>query len=344
MRTPRRLLAAAALTLAASASGPARAQDARAKALFEEGMGLFQDGKFALACPKFEESLKLFNGLGTRGKLAECYEKQGLYVQAWNTYTEVAILAHKSADAAREQVAHQRAKHLDGKVGRVKLVIPPPNDLAGLAVTRNNAPVPRERFGGEIAVEPGLSVFDVTAPGHKAASGRIIVSQGQLMRFEIPQLEPEDGAGAPAEAHGNGEPKVTPAEPYAALTPPPSADSSSSRGWQKPLGLGMAGAGAVVLGIGAVVGLSAKSTYDGAFDSGACSTDTNLCSASGQSQIDSARSKAAGATILFVAGALVTGGGAALFLTAPKAPSKSAWSVAPTVSGHGGGLVWSGSL
>lgn len=345
MRPLRCLLAAAALAVLTTAPRAAHAQDARAKALFEEGMVLFQDGKFPLACPKFEESLKLFNGLGTRGKLAECYEKQGLYVLAWNTYTEVALLAHKSADTAREQVAHQRAKHLDGKVGRVKLVFPPPHDLPGLTLTRNNAPVARERFGAEIAVEPGLSVFDVSAPGHKPASGRIIVSQGQLMRFEIPLLEPDDSsAGAAAASSGTGEPRVTPPEPAPDLTPPPPADAPSPRPWQKPLGLGLAGAGAVALGIGAVVGLAAKGDYDQAFDSGECDATTNRCSPLGQSQVDSAYGKASGATILFVAGALVTGGGAALFFTAPKASTAAAWRVAPTVSAHGGGLVWSGSL
>ena len=109
-----------------SGATPAHAQDAQAqaagRALFNEGVALFNKGDFEAACPKFEASLKQFPGIGTRGKLAECYEKLGRYASAYQAYREVAQLATRSGDPAREQVASERAKSLEPKLSYVTVV------------------------------------------------------------------------------------------------------------------------------------------------------------------------------------------------------------------------------
>src|SRR5580698_3214939 len=103
-----RLAAHAALALAlgigtiAATGGEALAQNApdqaEARTLFDDGVRLFKAGDFPAACSKLGASYHLFAGIGTRGKLAECYEKVGRTASAWAMYREVAALAGKPGD------------------------------------------------------------------------------------------------------------------------------------------------------------------------------------------------------------------------------------------------------
>ena len=72
------VVVAACLSVGVGPAREARAGDAAEKegrALFDEGVALGKQGRWAEACPKLAASLERFPGIGTRGKLAECYEK-----------------------------------------------------------------------------------------------------------------------------------------------------------------------------------------------------------------------------------------------------------------------------
>ena len=149
---PLLILAIAALPATIATVTPARAQDAQTqamgRALFNEGVALFNKGDYEAACPKFEASLKHYPGLGTRGKLAECYEKQGHFASAWAVYREVAQLATRSGDPTREQIANERAKALEPKLSYVTVAVSAANDIPGLVVKRNGREVERSKLGG----------------------------------------------------------------------------------------------------------------------------------------------------------------------------------------------------
>lgn len=316
--------------------GRARAQDAQTqamgRALFNEGMKLFAEGKYEAACPKFEASLKHYPGIGTRGKLAECYEKRGRYVSAWTAYREVAQLAMRSGDPTRQQIASERAKALEPKLSYVTVWVPPANDAPGLVVKREGIEIDRSRFGAAEPIDAGTLAFEVVATGRKPMTAQLVVTPGQSARFEVPALEPLATAAASAQ------------EPSAADADlPPAEEGRSGSSWQKPTGLVVAGLGVAGLAIGGVFGLDARSTYEGAFDDGRCDRSTNQCDLAGQSAVDDARSKATLATLFVAAGAAFTVGGAILFFTAPSS-SKHAIRIAPTAHAGGGGLVVGGSL
>src|SRR5689334_6286435 len=70
-----------------------------ARALFRSGRGLVAEGKYEQACPKFEQSLKLDPGLGTKFNLADCYEHLGKTATARTLFLEVAALARQAGQS-----------------------------------------------------------------------------------------------------------------------------------------------------------------------------------------------------------------------------------------------------
>ncbi|MBX3192445.1 MAG: hypothetical protein KF819_35970 [Labilithrix sp.] len=327
---------AAALVLATTVT-PVHAQDAQqqamGRALFNEGLALFNDGKYDAACPKLEASLKHYPGLGTRGKLAECYEKQGRFASAWLQYREVAQLATRNGDPTREQVASERAKALEPKLSYLTVVVPQGHDASGLVVKRAGKELERAKLGAADPVDPGTIALEIAAPGKKTFTAQITVTQGQSARFEVPLLEPIATA-PPVEAPPPPTPPPFTEMPPAQIDPP---------GWQKPAGIVAMGLGAVGLGVGAAFGLSASSTYDGAFDGGGCERATKTCDVAGQSAVDDARSKATLSTVFFAAGGVLVASGLVLFLTAPSAKPLGL-RIVPAGYAGGGGVTLAGSL
>ena len=333
------LASAIAVMALATAVSPSRAQDAQAqamgRALFNEGVVLFNRGDFEAACPKFEASLKQFAGLGTRGKLAECYEKQGRVASAWQAYRDVAQLAARGGDVAREQVASERAKSLESKLAYVNIAVTPANDLPGLVIKRGGRELERAKLGSAEPVDSGGITIEVSAPGRKTFTGRVTAMHGQVVRFEVPLLSLESSAQT---------------TPGGAVTPPPRGGEPPSTvhgdppSWQTPVGLVLIGAGVVSMGIGGVFGLSASSSYDGAFATGGgCDRATKTCDGPGQTAVDEANSKATFSTVLFGAGGGLIAVGAIVLLTAPSSRPRAV-QIAPTTYAGGAGLTVGGAL
>lgn len=321
----------------ATAVSPARAQDAQAqsqgRALFNEGVALFNKGDFEAACPKLEASLKAFPGIGTRGKLAECYERLGRYASAWQAYREVAQLATRSGDPAREQIASERAKSLEPKLSYLTIVMSPANDVPGLVVKRNGRVVDRAKLGSAELVDTGTMTVEASAPGRKTWTGHVAAMQGLSVKLEVPRLAAE-GEATPSLLTGTARESAANEEASSA-----SASEGDPPSWQKPVGLVLVGAGVVGLGAAGLFGLSARSTYEDAFDGGGCDRASKTCDAPGQTAVDDARSKATLSTVFFVAGSALAIAGAVVFFTAPSGKAR-AWQVAPTV----GGVVLGGAL
>lgn len=309
------------------ASPGVRAEDAADKAiarqLFDEAVTLMEAGKAAEACPKLEASLKRYGGVGTRGKLAECYEAVGRIASAWAMYRETAVLAGKAGDSAREQIAGERARQLEPKIAYVIFQVTSAADVPGLTLkTKNGDVLERALAGSKIPIDPGKFTLEVSAPGYVSKTISSDVAAAAVVNVDIPVLV--------------AAPKTTGA---------PGSDAPQAT-WQKPVGLALGGAGVVGLALGAVFGLSASSTYDGAFDSGQCNRATKTCSVAGQAETESARSKATASTIFFVAGVVLAGAGVTLFLTAPKNKEKSATAtkLVPLAGPSVAGAMLSGSF
>src|ERR1700742_2382226 len=155
---------AASLALAWSARADATS-DAEAKSLFREGRALTATGNYEMACPKFEQSMKLDPGIGTKFNLADCYEHLGRTATARTLFLEVAAIAREAGQGDREQVAAARAKELEPQIHR--LTIDVSGKQNGLVIKRDGVEVPPSQWGAPQFVDPGAYDVSVTAPGKK---------------------------------------------------------------------------------------------------------------------------------------------------------------------------------
>src|SRR5215218_5450162 len=96
------LLLVALVLCPASAHADPAVEKAAAEALFQQGKALVAERRFAEACPKFAESLRLDPGVGTLLYLADCQEKAGKTASAWARFLEAAAAAKAAGQADRE--------------------------------------------------------------------------------------------------------------------------------------------------------------------------------------------------------------------------------------------------
>ncbi|HEX8796234.1 MAG TPA: tetratricopeptide repeat protein [Polyangiaceae bacterium] len=317
---------------AIAASSPARAQGPDAKAaaqvLFEQGRALVEQGHYAEACPKFAESLKLDSGIGTMLWLADCYESNGQTASAWAFFKEAAAAAALAHDG-REKVARQRIAKLDGKLTTVAVLVPREAAVSGLEIRRDGIAVTADQWGIGVPADPGVHTIEATAPDRKPWSSNVeLAAKPGLVSVTVPVLEPVAPTETPASASATGAPAEASAAPSAAEGRPGSR--------QRTIGLVVAGAGVVSLGVGAYFGLAAKSSYDASNADGHCVS--NQCDGPGLSDRSSASTQAIAATVLFGVGLAAVAGGAVLYFTAPRGHAVTSLALSPMSANGGGGL------
>jgi hypothetical protein len=174
------------------------------------------------------------------------------------------------------------------------------NDVAGVRVSMDGAPVGEPLAGRPLSVDPGPHTFKFEVVGQPPVERQFVLVEGVRDRQERIVFGP------------------APSAVKAASMPPDSAPPPGNG--QRIVGLLIAATGVVALGVGGSVAVSAKSSYDGA---AGCSG--RVCES--QQGID-ARNSAIGtgnvATAIFIAGAAAAAGGGIIWLTAPRASKSDA--------------------
>lgn len=309
-----RVLAATTIVLAGiTAGGRARADGgdkAAAEALFDQGKKLMGQKKYADACPKFAESLRLDAGIGTMLYLADCYEKSGKTASAWAQFREAAAIASKQGDP-RGRVARDRAQKLEPKLAKLVVVVPSESDVAGLEVTRDESTMARALWGGEMPVDPGTHRISARAPKKRPWDTSVEASpKGGTLSVTVPKLADDPAALVVAPPAPKPE-----KEPEGPLPPPP---PPSSGGGQRTVGVIVGVIGLAGLGVGSYFGVQALGKNSDSKANGHCLPD-NRCDDVGKALRDDARSAATLSSIAIGAGAVALGAGIVLYATAPKA-------------------------
>ena len=304
----KRRLAFAALVIAiAFASSGAHADEPRtdeatAQVLFDEAKALSVAGRWAAACPKLEESLRLAPGIGTKFNLADCYEHTGKLASAWAAFIDVAGLTRAKGQYDREQVARARAAALEPRLSRLVVIVPPASRTPGLVVKRDGVAIGEAAWGVPVPVDAGAHEIAATADGRAPWQATIAVEgEGKTEHIEVPPLTTPS-------------PTAT-ASPTATETT--STSTSTATSTQRTSAWILGGAGVVALGVGAFFGLHSLAKRDDAQPH--CTADA--CDPSGIALRDQALGAGDASTVAFVIGAAAITGAVILYLTSPSPTS-----------------------
>lgn len=295
---------------------------AAAEALFRVARAAADQGDFAKACPKFEESNRLDPEVGTIFNLADCDEHLGKVASAWQLFREVA--QRLSPGDERVGMATSRATALEKQLPHLvlRLVAPLP---AGSSVVRDGVELGAASFDVPLPVDPGEHVILVKAPGHSDWQRSVQVA---LARTAELALEP--GPLAPG-----GPP---PAEPAKASSGTASEDGSSRRTAGIVL-LGVGGVGIATSLITGAAALSAKHTVDD-------NCKNKVCSGDGIAAADRGSTASTISTVAFTVGILGAAVGTYLLVTGKSDVKPDSAAKGPTVGAGwvpGGAMVTAGA-
>jgi hypothetical protein len=271
MHRVRRLLLAAGCGCALaslSVGASAQASGTVAEALFRDAQRLFADGHVHEACEKFAASQKADPALGTLLNLAVCHEREGRSATAWLEFSDVASLAHKAGDPAREKYAVARLNQIEPTLHKVALDAEAPAEGIVLMLDATTSVTPLA-FGVGIPVDPGDHELRATAPGRAPWTGHFATSaEPGTERVSVPALKIA-AETTPAPAPITPAPAVAPPVAAAPVPAAPPAEHGKS-GLDLRHGLIYGGLAVAALGIGGGI-------YFGASTANHASKRDSLC-------------------------------------------------------------------
>lgn len=328
----RSLLIAALVLAAASATAHADKPDSkadRADALFKKGKRLLAEKRYADACAAFEDSDRTDPGIGAKVNVARCYEEWGKLGTAWRWYADAERMALDTKDPRAKKI-HTLIAELEPDVPKLTIKLPPNASPVNLGLTLDGARLDPGALGTAQRVDPGPHQIAYNLNGQPLEktvaierANAIDVVLDPPARHRTPRHTP-DGDTEPDDADTDA-----------------SRDPGRNRRW---IGLGVAGAGAVALGVAGIVTLRARSDYHHALDAH-CRGDKDMCDPTGQAAADRARHRANLATIVSLGGVAAVAGGLAIYFLAPHAAhDEHALYLTPEVSTEHGSLVFGGTF
>ncbi len=346
--------------LGAIAPTAAHAADpAAARALFEEAKALVDQGAYEKACPKFEASLQMSVGIGTRFNLADCWEHIGRTASAWSEYLSAAAAAKSAGQPERERLARERAAALEPTLGR--LIIEVKATDPDLEVSKDGVPFARPGWGSAMPTDPGVHKIEARDRDKHVWSVAVDVPKAKTITVTIPPLDDSLAGARRAEPSSSPPGPPSTAAPSAAGSPAPQASGWSSQGAtpsstladstrsdassggdsRRMAGYVVGGAGIVGLGVGVVLGVMTNQKDSQARD--ICAGYETSCSAQDAQQhaslLDEAKGFRTGAYIAAAIGGVALATGAVLVLTAPKGPSAGQGASVALVPTFGAGTM-----
>lgn len=214
---------------------------AAARSLFNEARELMQAGQPEKACPKFEESLRLEHGLGTRFNLADCWQAIERNASAWSLFLDVASEARSSGQTERAEVAGERARALEPRLSYLVVSVARPQTRQ--RVWLGAMELGRGAWGSRWPVDIGTHEVRSEAPGFEPFVQSVRVSEpGDVISIALQPLvasyvTPTDDTKADTKALARETTEVE--------SPPRAQDDNLARAIGLPtlLVLGVAGGG-----------------------------------------------------------------------------------------------------
>jgi hypothetical protein len=148
---------------------PSAAEIEAARALFEEARRDEAARRWGEALVKFRRILATKDTASLRFHLAYCEENMGLVASAARDYERAAELAQATKGPDRKLIAEDSAKSVAELGPRVpKLTIELPAGVEGASVSVDGEPVPADKAGSALPLDPGHHTIEASAPGKRA--------------------------------------------------------------------------------------------------------------------------------------------------------------------------------
>jgi hypothetical protein len=298
---------------------------AAARAFGEEGLSLYDQGKYDQALDKFERADALIHAPTLGLMAARCLDKLGKLVEASERYRAVANmkLEADASDAFKEaqSAAVTEREALLPRIPKLEIVVQG-QDANQAEVLLDGKVLPKVLVGVASPVNPGKHHIEAKTPT-SVGTQEIDVPERETSKVVVilqPTGETSDQPPPPPKQDGDA---------LAAR-----ASLMRTAAWAS---FGVGGAGLVIFAVGGGVALSKQSTLDEM-----CGGSTGGCPKSASDTIDSYNASKNAATAGLVIAALGGAAGAVLLLTAPKpattaaAPTKA--SIQPWISIGSAGL------
>jgi hypothetical protein len=334
----RRTLAFALVLPLLALPASSRADDAAtAQALHDEAKALIADGKWSAACPKLEESFRLSPAIGTRYKLADCYQHTGRSASAWAHFVGVASTAKAAGQTDREKEARARAAALEPKLSRLAIVVPDGSRANGLEIKRDGEVVGAPQWGAALPIDPGAHEVVASAPGMRVYRAQIdVAGDASTTKVIIPPLDAEAKVEPKPDAKIDAKtdaPATTTASP-----PPPPPEGGLSR---STVGWGFVGGGGLAL-VGGTVFWILRSSKVSTLE-GECGASGHACPASASGDIADGKTYNALGVGMFALGTACIAIGAGVLITGRDKDKASATTRIVPVAGNAPGVSLAGS-
>jgi hypothetical protein len=281
-------LSLSALAPDTHAQGAATDTAAAAETLFREGRAAMEKGDYAAACPKLASSYELDPGTGALLALALCYEESGKLASAWSAYVEAEARSKRENRPERAESARGRIDALEPRLPRLTIrVSDEVAALPGVRIERNGSDVAKPALGTSVPVDPGKQTIVLSAPGYESITKVVQSVEGQPLEVLFDTV------------------------PTQLSSQPSTGTDRGGLGGLAIAGLVTGGAGVVALGIGGAFGVVAMGKNA---DSDAGCDQDDVCNPQGFRDRVDARSAGDLSTVFFVAGGVLAGAGATMFV------------------------------
>jgi len=179
------LYPALVLTLAPAMAWADGTDPPSAEALFREGRRAADDGDYATACPKFQESYRLDPAPGTLLSMADCEENRGQLARAWQHFRQ--LCDQLPATDERKAIADARARALEPRAPKLRIVL---MATAPARVTRDDIALGRASLGTSLPVDPGRHLIVVTSPGRRERRYEVSIGEREDKEVLVSSGEP----------------------------------------------------------------------------------------------------------------------------------------------------------
>jgi hypothetical protein len=315
-----------ALVITLAWCGSAAAQqgaDEEARAQFDTGVELFEDGKFEQAAVSFARAYELKPSFKLLYNIGQVENELGHFAKALDAYTRYLTEGGDQVEKARLDQVRAEIKRLNKLVGMITIEDAPPGATVFIDERRaGNTPLP-----GPIFVDLGEHEVRVKQGADELHSELVTVAGGQQVVVKIES----GGAAGPSPADATPPPVV---EEHGEGSGVPAATEKPKRVWTwVAFGVG----GAAAIGAAITGGLTMSRAKELKSDCGG-----NVCQPGSAGDLDSAKALGNTTNVLVAVAAVGVAAGVIFYFVEPKwSKNESAVEVAPVAAptANGGALA-----